>query len=167
LADRPPALAGTEGWAGRALWSLRLRWYRFNAVRHAAGPAPQVAIFMLYHDPAQVAIVPHSLGLQKGLMGVAHLFALGSQEAQNEIVIAHELLHVFGASDKYDADNNLPLFPDGYAEPARSPLLPQQYAELMAGRTPVAPGTANMPASLAEVVIGPATAREIAWTRAP
>lgn len=166
LADRPPPLAGTEGWAGRALWSLRLRWYRWNAVRNAAGAKPQVAIFLLYHDPRQAAVVPHSLGLQKGLMGVAHLFAIGSQEAQNEIVIAHELLHVFGATDKYDADD-MPLFPDGYAEPERKPLLPQRFAELMAGRTPLAPGEAQMPASLAEVVVGPATAREIGWTRAP
>lgn len=167
LTERPPELSESAGWAGRVLWSLRLRWYRWNAVRHAAGPKPQVAIFLPYHDPAHAAVLPHSLGLQKGLLGVAHLFALGSQEPQNEIVVAHELLHVFGATDKYSPDDNLPLFPDGYAEPQRQPLLPQRYAELMAGRTPLAPDRAEMPASLAEVMVGPLTAREIGWVKTP
>jgi hypothetical protein len=166
LAQAPPALAETAGWAGRAFWSLRLRWYRWNVVRRASRPRPQIALFLLYHDPAHAAVLPHSLGLQKGLMGVAHLFALGSQEAQNEIVVAHELLHTFGATDKYGEDNQ-PAYPEGYAEPERQPLLPQRYAELMAGRTPLAPDRAAMPGSLAEVVIGPQSAREIGWTTAP
>jgi hypothetical protein len=167
LAQRPPALSESAGWAGRALWSLRLRWYRWNAVRRAADPKPQIALFLPYHDPARAAVLPHSLGLQTGLMGVAHVFALASQEAQNEIVIAHELLHTFGATDKYSPDDDMPLYPDGYADPQQLPLLPQQRAELMAGRTPLAPGRARMPESLAEVVVGPLTAREIGWLRAP
>jgi hypothetical protein len=167
LARPPPALSATAGSLGRALWSLRLRWYRWNAVRHAAGPAPQIALFLLYHDPARAAVLPHSLGLQKGLMGVAHVFAFGPQEAQNEVVVAHELLHIFGASDKYSPDDDMPVFPDGYAEPDLKPLLPQHRAELMAGRTPLAADRAEMPASLVEVVVGPLSAREIGWLKAP
>jgi len=35
----------------------------------------------------------------------------------------------------------------------------------MAGRVAIGPAEASLPDSLAEVVIGPATAREIRWTR--
>ena len=71
-------------------------------------------------------------------MGVVHLFATRSQDDQNAIVTAHELLHTFGATDKY-AGSGAPLFPVGYAEPERVPRYPQRYAEIMAGRVPLAP----------------------------
>jgi len=55
----------------------------------------------------------------------------------------------------------MPLAPHGFAEPDRSPLYPQTKAELMGGRIPVSSDTANVPASLRHVIIGPLTAREI------
>ena len=82
---------------------------------------------------------------------------------QNNIVIAHEFLHTLGATDKYDFANNQPVFPDGYAEPQRVPLLPQSYAEIMAGRPPLTHTEAEIPASLNRVLIGEQTAREINW----
>jgi len=68
-----------------------------------------------------------------------HLFAARSQAAQNDIVIAHELLHTFGATDKYDAGSDAPRYPEGFAEPQREPRYPQRYAEIMAGRVPLGP----------------------------
>ena len=59
------------------------------------------------------------------------------------MVIAHELLHTLGASDKYDPQSLAPIFPDGYAEPDRQPSHPQRMAEIMAGRIPVAEGRAE------------------------
>jgi hypothetical protein len=47
--------------------------------------------------------------------------------------------------------------------PEARPLLPQTKAELMAGRIPLDEHRADMPATLREVVIGPATAQEIGW----
>jgi len=162
LGERPPDLSPEAGPLGRALWSLKLRAYRWRALRQGGNPRPQVALFLMYHDPARAAVMPDSLGLQAGLMGVAHLFATTRQDGQNAIVIAHELLHVFGATDKYNADDS-PAFPDGYAEPALSPLLPQRYAELMAGRIPLASDRAEMPDSLDQVLIGARSAREVGW----
>ena len=52
----------------------------------------------------------------------------------NNVVIAHEILHTLGASDKYDPATRAPLFPIGYAEPEREPRFPQEFAEIMAGR---------------------------------
>jgi hypothetical protein len=163
LADRPPGLSPDAGPLGRALWSLKLRAYRWRALRQGAGPRPQVALFLMYHDPARGAVMPDSLGLQAGLMGVAHLFATPAQDGQNAVVIAHELLHVFGATDKYAAADDAPAFPDGYAEPALVPLLPQRYAELMAGRIPLARDRAEMPDSLEQVRIGARSAHEVGW----
>jgi len=166
LARAPPALAPGAGVFARILWSLSLRRYRSQVLSGIARARPQITLFLVYHDPARTAVVPHSLGLQRGLMGVVHLYATSAQREQNNVVVAHELLHTFGASDKY-GDNNVPRFPDGYAEPALQPRYPQRYAELMAGRTPLTATTQRMPDDLEEVLIGPATAREIGWSARP
>lgn len=79
------------------------------------------------------------------------------------MVLAHELLHTLGATDKYALTSNLPLFPDGFAEPDAKPLLPQSKAELMAGRIPLDDRHATIPDSLRNVVVGQLTAREIGW----
>jgi hypothetical protein len=145
-------------------WSLHLRWWAWRTPPQAPGPTPQIRIFMLFHDPALSPTLEHSVGLQKGLLGIANLFASRDMEGSNQVVIAHELLHTVGATDKYDA-NTLPLFPIGYAEPDREPRFPQRYAELMAGRIPDSPTNAHTPDSLEDVVVGPATAAEIGWTK--
>jgi hypothetical protein len=149
-----------------AVWSLRMRLW---AWRNAAfdGPAPEVRIFVLYHDPEQVTSVAHSLGLQKGLIGVVNAFASQEQAAQNNVIIAHELLHTVGATDKYDtvSGSNLPAYPDGYAEPDKAPLLPQDFAEIMGGRIPRSQREAEIPESLDQVLVGATTAREINWLK--
>ncbi len=161
---RPPELAPDAGLVGRVLWSLRTRLY---SARHAGDALADVRVFVLYHDPTQVEAVPHSLGLQKGLLGVVHGYADPAADATNSLVIAHEVLHALGASDKYDPVSNLPRFPDGYGEPGADPRYPQAFAEIMAGRLAVAPGEAVMPAGLGQAVVGELTATEIGWLRPP
>ncbi len=165
LAAAPPALAPDAGVLTRVLWSLRLRHYRAQAIDAIERARPKIALFLLYHDPARAAVLPHSLGLQRGLMGVVQLFAARSQAGQNAIVTAHELLHTFGATDKYAPDNDVPLYPQGFAEPERVPRYPQRFAEIMAGRVPLAPDRQEMPEDLSQVRVGAATAREIGWSR--
>ena len=87
------------------------------------------------------AELPHSVGLRKLLLGVAHVFANRRQQPVNNVVIAHELMHTLGATDKYDPANNLPIFPQGFAEPDREPLYPQRFAEIMGGRIPISAAT--------------------------
>ena len=168
LAPRLDTIPPPPPFGGNALqvivWSLQMRyWAWVNAAFD--GPKPHVRVFVLYHDPDRVTRVDHSLGLQKGLIGVVNAFASQAQGAQNDVVIAHELLHTLGATDRYDPRSDQPTFPDGYAEPEREPLLPQAYAEIMAGRVPVTENEAEMPGSLEEVLIGAKTAREINWVR--
>ena len=120
---------------------------------------------MLYHDPATLGRVPDSHGLQKGLVGVVHAFADESLAGSNAMVIAHELLHTVGASDKYDPVSGLPLYPLGFADPQQQPLYPQEATEIMAGRRPLSATEAEIPRTLRHVLVGPATALEIRWTR--
>jgi hypothetical protein len=160
LAARPPLPPARPSALDAILWSLQLRWW---AARHddIDGPSPQVRLFVLYHDPERLAVLPHSTGLSKGQLGLIHAFASRLQHRQNAVIIAHELLHTFGASDKYDLASGQPIPPQGYAEPAQSPLLPQQLAEIMGGRIPLTAEHSEIPDSLQETLIGPATAGEI------
>jgi hypothetical protein len=162
LASPPPALDSGAGVVTRILWSLRLRYYRSRALAPVS-PRPKIALFLLYHDPTLTQTLPHSAGLQRGLSAVVHLFASRTQEAQNRIVIAHELLHTFGATDKYDLATGLPKYPEGFADPQRAPRYPQQLAEIMAARAPLSATEARLPDGLDDERVGPLTAREIGW----
>jgi hypothetical protein len=164
-APLPPAPPLAAGALGTVYWSLRLRFYAWRHGKSPDGATPPVRVFLVYHDPALTPEVPHSAGLEKGLIGVAHLFAARRMQGSNAVVITHELLHTLGATDKYDPRTDRPLFPDGYGDPEQWPRFPQRFAEIMAGRRALAPLEAQMPATLQECRIGPATATEIHWSR--
>lgn len=161
----PPALDSSAGPLGIAWWSLKLRWFAAGASAVPGRAPSRVRLFLLYHDPETLERAPDSHGLQKGLVGVVHLFADPELAGENNIVIAHELLHTVGASDKYDLASGAPLFPAGYADRKQLPLYPQQRAEIMAGRRALSEREWEMPRTLAGVIVGPETALEIRWTR--
>jgi len=163
LAAPPPGLDSGAGVLTRILWSLKLRYYRSRTLAAVSGPRPKIALFLLYHDPALAQSLPHSAGLQRGLSAVVHLFASRSQEAQNRIVLTHELLHTFGATDKYDLATGLPEYPEGFAQPQLVPRYPQQLGEIMAARMALSATEARLPDSLEDERVGPLTAREIGW----
>jgi hypothetical protein len=163
LREAPPAIAPGSNALQIAWWSLRARYWAWRAP--VEGPAPDVKLFVLYHDPNRSPMLPHSTGLQKGLFAIVHAFADRRMLGSNDVVIAHELLHTLGATDKYDLATGMPLHPAGYAEPERAPLHPQSFAELMGGRIPLSTSDAQMPESLRQVVVGGVTAEEIGWAR--
>lgn len=158
----PPAPPRNGSALDAIAWSLKMRWWAYRNA-DTSGPSTQVKMFLLYFDPAQKNRLDHSTGLQKGLIGRVNLFASRDMARQNNVVITHELLHTLGATDKYDPATNQPLYPDGYAYPELQPLVPQRFAEIMAGRTPVSQTAATIPESLDEVIIGSLTASEINW----
>jgi hypothetical protein len=162
LTSKPPERAPDAGLLATALWSLRLRFWAWRASGHVHEPE-DIRMFVLYRDPAMTPTVPHSLGLTKGLIGIVYAFAVPRMNGENDVVIAHELLHTLGATDKYSFIDDAPRFPEGYGNPAQVPLFPQTAAELMAGRLVLAPDKWRQASSLDEVVIGPATALEIRW----
>ena len=146
------------------LWSLQLRYYEFRNTQFWQDLG-QIKLFVVYHEGKQGVPLESSLGLRKGLFGIVHAFAQIRQNAQNNVVITHELLHTLGATDEYDA-NLMPLFPDGYGDPEASPLFPQTQAEIMAGRIAISPSRAIIPDNLGACVIGPKTAYQIHWANA-
>ncbi len=162
--ELPPALARDAGPLDIAWWSLKLRWFAAHASSVPGRVPSTIRLFVLYHDPATLERAPDSHGLQKGLVGVVHAFATGAMTGANDIVIAHELLHTVGATDKYDLGSGEPLYPLGYGDPRQRPLYPQAQAEIMAVRRPLSAQESEMPRSLKGEVVGSATALEIHWT---
>ncbi len=163
--QKPPVLEPGAGAFATAWWSLKIRWFAHEAAAVPGRAPSHIRVFVMYHDPAVSERVPHSLGLQKGLVGVVHAFADREMRGQNNIVIAHETMHTVGATDKYDLDSGQPVYPQGLADPTREPRYPQQKAEIMAGQRAVSAEAHEMPDDLREVVVGTATAHEIGWTR--
>lgn len=161
LPPRPPHSGGIMQ---AILWSLHFRWWAWRHSPTTAMPA-DMQLYLLYHDPQQHDVLPHSTALNKGRLGMINVYALDGAEKQNAVVIAHELLHAVGATDKYDRANNLPIFPQGYAEPDKHPRYPQTLAEIMAGRVPLSSDEAVIPADLSQTLIGDKTAAEIGWLR--
>jgi hypothetical protein len=167
LAASPPLAPGPAeaGPLAMVWWSLRMRWFAWRYGSAPGRPAPHVRVFVLYHDPALNPTLPHSLGLRKGQIGLVHAFAGEALGGSNAIVIAHELLHTVGATDKYDPATDAPVFPQGFADPEQRPRYPQQRAEIMAGRRALSAHAQDMPDSLDDCVVGPVTAVEIGWLK--
>jgi hypothetical protein len=160
LHQRPPAPPRDRSVLKTIFWSLQLRWWVYRQSGQWLPQLGKIKLFVLYHAPQDGVALDHSLGLRKGLIGVVHAFADPGQTRQNNIVIAHELMHTLGATDKYDAEG-WPLYPQGYADPELPQTLPRHEAEIMAGRLVNAAGRLVMPASLDQCVIGAMTAHEI------
>lgn len=162
VSTHPPVLPTTGAALEVIWWSLKMRYWAMQSDTFE-GPGADIQIFVRYFDPATHQQLEHSLGLEKGLLGLANVFADGRQRGQNQIVIAHEMLHTLGASDKYHAKSGQPRYPDGFASPDKTPLFPQSHAELMAGRIAITETEAIIPQHFKEVIIGALTAREIRW----
>ena len=146
-------------------WSLKLRFWAMRTGLGVDGPPADVRIYVIYHDPAEHPRLAHSLGLQEGLIGVVNAYASKSYTGSNNVVIAHELLHTLGATDKYDVVSHQPVYPQGYAQPELDPLYPQSMAEVMGGRIPLSRTRSEIPRSLQKTVIGRVTAEEINWLK--
>ena len=160
----PKAPAPNAGYAAIVWWGIQFRYWVFKNTPDSDSNIRRIRVFVLYHEASKGKVLPHSLGLDKGLVALVHAFAAIDQDQQNNIVIAHEFLHTVGATDKYAADNSA-LFPIGYADPDQSPLYPQTKAEIMVGRIPLSERKMRMADSLQECVIGKQTAKEINWLK--
>jgi hypothetical protein len=146
------------------IWSLKMRWWIWWKVSGQDDFRPDVRIFVRYHEASNDFALDTSLGMRKGMYGIVNAFANRHMEGSNNVVIAHEVMHTLGATDKYDLRSGQPIAPQGLAEPQRSPIYPQKMAEIMAGRIPSSAQESRMSKSLREVVVGMITAREIKLT---
>ena len=138
-----------------AWWSLKLRWFASHATP-AGRIKPTIRLFVLFHDPALLQTLPDSHGMQKGLVGVVHVFSDRKLAGSNHVVIAHELLHTLGATDKYVLGTGEPFSRSDLRTPRPTPAI--RRLEIMAGRRPLSRTQSEIPVSLRETVVGPATA---------
>jgi hypothetical protein len=159
----PPSLPPADSRLATAVWSLRMRWWAWRRDREDGLPGADVQVFVLYRGTEGTHMLDRSVGTQKGMYGIVNAYASRASAPRNRVVVAHELLHILGATDKYDPSNGQPLVPGGLADPDRRPPYPQEKAEIMGGRIAVSPNHAVMPESLRSCVIGRATAAEIGW----
>ena len=145
-------------------WSLRYRYWAWKNTPDKASNFHRVRMFVLYHTPTPGRELQHSFGMYKGLLGLVHAFGAKELQGRNNLVIAHEMLHTVGATDKYH-ENGEPIFPEGYAEPNKKKRYPQRRAEIMAGRIPLNSDESSMPTSLRKCDLGDLTAQENRWKR--
>lgn len=164
ITEHPPQPPKGGSVLSAIIYSLKLRYWAYQHTPDAVSNKNRIRLYVLYHRSGQRKALPHSLGLQKGLIGVVHAYADNKLKGQNAVVMAHEIMHTVGAVDKYDSQL-MPVYPQGYVEPHREPLHPQPYAEIMAGRMAVSSSQAQIPTSLRAVKVGAATAKEVNWTR--
>lgn len=161
IANLPPTFPVNGNPIDVLIWGLRFRYWAWRNTPEDDANLTRVRMFVVYQTGDDKPL-QHSLGMQKGLMGLVHAFSLPEQSAQNNIVIAHEMLHTVGAADKYSAFGS-PLYPQGIANILRDPLYPQRNAEIMAGRIPTSSYGSYMAESLRSVIVNEYTAREINW----
>ncbi|MDI1309086.1 MAG: hypothetical protein PSV17_06580 [Methylotenera sp.] len=164
VTDIPPAPPNDGSALSTIVWSLKFRYF---AWRHSpkVNVKPAIRLYLLYYDPVTNPRLSHSTALNKGRIGRVNLFGDSSYAKQNLVILSHELLHTLNATDKYDLATSMPIYPDGFAEPDKSPRYPQSLAELMGGRVPISENKAEIPKSLKRTLIGEKTAREIGWLK--
>ena len=161
--DLPPEIPDQHSPLAIAWWSLKMRWWAWKMDFNDDLPGTDIQMFVLYHGANGRTEVDISVGLRKGRFGVVNVFADESMKSRNLIIFTHELLHVFGASDKYIRATNEPAYPFGYADPNQHPLFPQKRAEIMGVRIPLSSFVSKMSDSLDQCKIGRRTAEEIGF----
>ncbi|WP_336152639.1 hypothetical protein [Acinetobacter ursingii] len=164
LTAKPPRVPEESPILNVMWWSLKFRFYAWRQ-RKSEDQHASVTLYLNYYDPQYINQLKHSTALEKGRIGSVNLFASKKQDSQNNIVLTHELLHAFGATDKYDLQTGQPIYPIGYAKPEQQPRYPQKQAELMAGKIPVSDHENKMPEHLNQTILNHLTAQEVGWLK--
>ncbi len=161
--ELPPEIPDRSNSVAIAWWSLKMRWWAWKMDYNDDLVGTDIQMFILYHGVKDRAELDISVGMRKGRYGVVNAFAAKSMSPRNLVIFTHELMHVFGASDKYTRDTGEPEYPFGVADPDQHPVLPQKRAEIMGGRIPLSSTVSKMPRSLEQCNIGRQTAEEIGF----
>jgi hypothetical protein len=160
----PPAASAEPGW----LEPLRVSYglWRFARASDAASGVQgsfdgKIYVALSAPRSARRALV-EGLGQDGGRVAVTRIELSVDSVDFGLFVVAHELLHLLGASDRYAADGSA-LVPDGLGDPEREPLYPQDSVEVMARGRVLEPGREQPPSDLDELRVGRRTASEIGW----
>ena len=161
--ELPPDIPDQYSPLAIAWWSLKMRWWAWRMGANDDLGGTDIQMFILYHGVNDRTEVDISVGMRKGRFGVVNAYARKSMNPRNIIIFTHELMHVFGASDKYIRATGEPEYPFGFADPDQHPLFPQKRAEIMGVRIPLSSFVSEMPRSLEQCKIGKRTAEEIGF----
>lgn len=124
----------------------------------------RVFVYFYGEDDVKRYAHQHSIASRRDRLGVVFSAVGPTHFARAAAVVAHELCHTLGATDKYEGERC--LYPEGYAEPDKVPRFPQTKAEIMALGIPVSENVERRVDSLTDCVVGTRTAREIGWAPA-
>jgi hypothetical protein len=148
-------------------WALAKWSDRVDDEAGVADEPRDATLYLVAHDGARAGMLSvEGTGQQGGRIGVVEIDLDESMVDIALFVVAHELFHILGASDKY-APGGAILVPEGLADPAQDPLYPQRRAELMARHRAISQDDSVLPETIEELAVGPATAREVGWLVAP
>ncbi len=164
LTTLPPKFPEKKSVLNNILWSLKFRFYAWKQ-HQGEDCSPSVTLYLNYYDPKLQKVLKHSTALERGRIGSVNLFASRKQSSSNKVVLVHELLHTFGAKDKYDFTTGQPLYPTGYANPEQQPRYPQQRAEIMGGYIALSESKSKTPEDLEDTMISRLTAQEMGWVK--
>ena len=129
--------------------------------------AYDIVLFVYFFDEMETKkyVGQHSVATRRTRRGVV-FSPLGPRHIDRCCaLVGHELCHTLGATDKYEGERS--VFPDGFAEPNRIPLYPQDQAEIMALGIPINKGSERRVEGLTDCVIGRKTREEIGWKGLP
>jgi len=160
----PPRPRGSD-WLALGRYAFELWRYR-RGVDGPAGLLPRAYDAVIYaaaRPPASERwLSVEGLSQDGGRIGWVEVDLTSEMVDYALFVVAHELMHTLGATDKYD-DAGHTRIPDGLVDPDQVPRLPQPRAEVMARRRVVSESEERVPETLEELGVGPFTAREIGW----
>ena len=162
---RPPPLVNEDIASNpfsTGLWSLKFKLYSLLNRRSEDWSADTI-MYLIYHHSKKVNQLERSTALQRGRIALVNLYGETHMTQTNNVIIAHEALHTFGAKDFYDTETGIPIYPIGFAEPNKKPLYPQNKAEIMGGYILLNEKDFYIPDSFAEVVVNKDTARDVKW----
>lgn len=165
----PPAAPSSDGLVDLAKYTFALSRYvkdidaraRIDEARY------DVRIYLALRAPRQaLRTLAEGRSEQGGRIGVVEVEIDDQADGAHLplVVVAHELMHTLGATDKYDTSGRT-VIPHGLAEPERVPRFPQRFAEIMARNRPVSEVEEKVPDGFDQIAVGAETAREIGWLR--
>lgn len=147
------------------LWSLQFRYFGLRNTQKIDLKAATV-VYLNYYNPTKIKTeLTRSTALEQGRIAVVNLYADAKHHEFSKGVILHELLHTFGAEDRYDPYQGSPMYPVGYAEPDKQPLYPQDKAEIMGGYIPLNDQDFIIVDHIDKFVMNEITARELGWLK--
>ncbi len=160
---KPPELTGEGLWAS-LVHTYELWRYTSQVDQAAEVPSGLDSRIYVVAEPVtdEERKLVEGFSQQGGHLGIARVQLDESTIDLGLFVVAHELMHTLGATDRYDESGRTQI-PDGLGNPAQRPLYPQLTAEVMARNRVVSPGNEVPPDTLDELSVGPITAAEIGW----